>query len=178
MVKKLLIVIILVILIPGLYFFLGFYNVAAVKPHSKISESLLHIISERSIKRNSGNIENPYDLNDKNIYVKGFEEYDEMCVQCHGWTGIEPSTTGKGLYPEPPRFPEDDLYEYTVEEIFWVTKNGIKMTGMPGYGPTHDDETIWSISIFLDRSRNLSEGDYKKLREKYSATQHDHDHGD
>ena len=96
-----------------------------------------------------------------------------MCSECHGGPGIEPGVTGKGLYPAPPRFPEEELDEFTLEEIFWVTKNGIKMTGMPGYGPTHDDETIWAIAIFLDRSRNLSEDEYRDLKQKYSD-KHEH----
>ena len=44
------------------------------------------------------------------------------------------------------------------------------MTGMPAYGPTHEDETIWAVAIFLDRSRNLSEAEYRKLRDKYLDT--------
>ena len=176
--KKLLLLIVVLMVFTASYFFLGFYNVAGTKPHLKITETLLHVIGERSIKRHSASISNPYDINDKDLYVKGFNEYDEMCVHCHGWSGIEISSTGEGLYPKPPVFPEEELYEYSVEELFWVTKNGIKMTGMPAYGPTHDDKTIWSIAIFLDRSRDMSDEEYKKLRIKYSEQPHEHQHGD
>jgi len=172
--RNILILIIAIIIIAALYFFLGFYNVSATKPHSKIVETILHSVSESSIKRNAKSVKNPFDVNDKDIYVKGFREYDEMCVQCHGAPGIEPSATGKGLNPKPPHFPDEDLHEYTLEDIFWVTKNGVKMTGMPAYGPTHDDEVIWAIAIFLDRSRELSENGYKDLRVKYSDTRHEH----
>ena len=132
--RNILIIIAVLIISAGLYLFLGYYNVAATKPHSKVVEMMLHSISERSIKRNSERVKNPYDVNDRDLYVKGFKEYDEMCVQCHGAPGIEPSPTGKGLNPKPPVFPDEELYEYTLEDIFWVTKHGVKMTGMPGYG--------------------------------------------
>ena len=176
--KKLSILLIILILGSALYFFMGFYNVSATKPHMKITETLLHIVAERSIKRNSANLKNPYDINDQSLYVKGFEEYDEMCFQCHGWKGLEISNSAKGLNPAPPRFPEDELYEYSLEEIFWITKTGIKMTGMPAYGPTHDDKTIWSIAIFLDGSRDMGEKEYKKLRDKYSEEPQKYHHGD
>ena len=162
------------IIAASLYFVLGRYDVSATKPDPKIVNMIFHGIAERSIKRNSANLEIPYDINinDKNIYVKGFREYDHMCVQCHGAPGVEASPTGKGLFPEPPKFPGERLNEYSLKDIFWVTKNGIKMTGMPAYGPTHEDEAIWAVAIFLDRSRNLSEAEYKKLRDEYSDTHH------
>ena len=164
------------IVLAALYFFMGFYNVSAINPHSRVTEIILHSVSESSIKRNASGIKNPYDVNDRGLYLRGFNEYEEMCVQCHGWTGIEPSVTGKGLNPKPPGFPEDAIYEFTLEEIFWVTKNGIKMTGMPAYGPTHDDKTIWSISIFLDRSRDLTEEGYKKLKRDNAVKGDGHNH--
>ncbi len=175
--KKILILIAVLIIITVLYFFLGFYNVSANKKHMKITEMVLHSISESSIKRNAEGIQNPHDINNKDIYENGFMEYDEMCVQCHGWASLEPSNTGKGLNPKPPLFPEEVLNEFTVEEIFWVIKNGVKMTGMPAYGPTHEDETIWAIAIFLDKSRNLSANEYSDLKNKYVGNNDDHHHG-
>lgn len=168
--RKLLVAVLVVIAI--LYFFLGRYDVSATKPHPTVVNTIFHMIAERSIQRNSASLEVPYDVDDEDIYVEGFKEYEEMCVQCHGAPGVEPSSTGKGLFPPAPKFPEKELYEYTLKDIFWITKNGVKMTGMPAYGPTHEDEIIWAVAIFLDKSRNLSEAEYKKLRDKYSDTHH------
>ena len=67
--RNILIIIAVLIIFAGLYFFLGYYNVAATKPHSKIVEMMLHSISERSIKRNSERVKNPYDVNDRDLYV-------------------------------------------------------------------------------------------------------------
>lgn len=168
--RKLLIAILIVVAI--FYFFLGRYDVSATKPHPTIVNTLFHMIAERSIQRNSASLVVPYDVDDRDIYVEGFKEYEEMCVQCHGAPGVEPSSTAKGLFPSPPKFPSEEFNEYSLKDIFWVTKNGVKMTGMPAYGPTHEDEIIWAVAIFLDRSRNLSEAEYKKLRDKYSDTHH------
>lgn len=166
--KKLLIAVL--IIGAGLYFVLGRYDVSATKPHPAVVSMAFHSVTERSIQRNSANLKIPYDINDKNIYMKGFREYEHMCVQCHGAPGVEPLPIGKGLFPEPPKFPSEELNEYSLKDIFWVTKNGVKMTGMPAYGPTHEDETIWAVAIFLDRSRSLSKAEYRKLRDKYLDT--------
>ncbi len=166
--KKLLIAVLIVVAM--LYYFLGLYNISATKPHLGIANTVFHMIAERSIQRNSASLEIPYDVDDEDIYVEGFKEYEQMCVKCHGAPGVEPSPTGKGLFPKPPRFPGEGFDEYSLKDIFWVTKNGVKMTGMPAYGSTHEDETIWAVAIFLDRSRDLSEAEYKKLRDKYLDT--------
>lgn len=164
--RKLLIAVL--IIAAALYFVLGRYDVSATKPHPAIVSMIFHGIAERSIKRNSAGLTVPYDVNDGEIYVKGFKEYEHMCVRCHGAPGVKASPTGEGLFPRPPQFPSEEFNEYSLKDIFWVTKNGVKMTGMPAYGPTHEDETIWAVAIFLDRSRDLSEAEYKKLRDRYS----------
>ncbi len=155
-----------------LYFLFGRYDVSATRPHPTIVSMIFHSVTERSIQRSSASLTVPYDVDDENMYVKGFKEYDEMCVQCHGAPSVEASSAGKGLFPKPPKFPGEEFNEYSLKDIFWVTKNGVKMTGMPAYGPTHEDETIWAIAIFLDKSRDLSEAEYRSLRDKYSDTHH------
>ena len=37
--------------------------------------------------------------------------------------------------------------EFTDGELLWITKHGIRMTGMPAFGITHDDEEIWKIVL-------------------------------
>jgi mono/diheme cytochrome c family protein len=69
---------------------------------------------------------------------------------------------GKGLLPEPP-----DLAEaagaWSPEEIFWITKNGVRMTGMPAFGPTHTDPEIWELVALVERLGALSPEDYRAL---------------
>ena len=64
-----------------------------------------------------------------------------MCVVCHGAPGKEPSYIRQGLRPEPPNLAESSK-RWGGAELFWIIKNGIKMTGMPAFGPTHQDEEI------------------------------------
>ena len=47
--------------------------------------------------------------------------------------------------------------------MHWVIKHGIKATGMPAWGPTHDDETLWSVVAFLQKLPALDEKSYRDL---------------
>ena len=47
-------------------------------------------------------------------------------------------------------------------ELFWVVKNGIKMTGMPSFGAIGvPDPEIWSIVAFLKKLPIVSDADFK-----------------
>jgi mono/diheme cytochrome c family protein len=48
------------------------------------------------------------------------------------------------------------------EELFWVVKNGIEMTGMPSFGMTGvPDQEIWTIVAFLKKLESVSDEDFK-----------------
>jgi hypothetical protein len=47
-------------------------------------------------------------------------------------------------------------------ELFWVVKNGIKMTGMPSFGVAGvPDPEIWNIVAFLKKLPTVSDTDFK-----------------
>ena len=39
--------------------------------------------------------------------------------------------------------------------LFWVTKHGVRMTGMPTWGGVLSDDAIWKIVAFIKHSDNL-----------------------
>jgi mono/diheme cytochrome c family protein len=63
-----------------------------------------------------------------------------------------------------PRTPElrrgNDL---TPAEQFWVVKHGVKMTGMPAWGVTHDDELLWDVVAFVRKLPELTPEQYETL---------------
>jgi hypothetical protein len=40
--------------------------------------------------------------------------------------------------------------------MYWVIKNGVKMTAMPALGKTQDDQTIWQLAAFLYKARGIN----------------------
>lgn len=170
-------IVLLIVLAAGLGFYLykGMYNVAATEPHNKVTEMILHESMEMSVKKQSENIVAPK-LGGEEMINEGFVQYDSMCAMCHGAPGLPDSVLHQGLNPEPPELYEEND-EWNASELFWITKNGIKMSGMPAYGPTHSDEEIWAIVAFLQKLPTLSEQDYKMLVEKNEGSKQGHNHG-
>jgi mono/diheme cytochrome c family protein len=44
-----------------------------------------------------------------------------------------------------------------------VVKHGIKMTGMPAWGVTHDDALLWDVVAFVRKLPELTPEQYKTL---------------
>ena len=49
------------------------------------------------------------------------------------------------------------------QQLFWITKNGIKLTGMPAFGKTHSDEKIWDIVAFMEKLPTMTKEQYQAL---------------
>ncbi len=139
----------------------GLYDVSASSPHGGFVNWFLSTTSHASVERRASDIEVP-DLDDDSLILAGANDYNSMCAACHGAPGINPEAMGQGLNPPPPDLAEEAA-EMTPAELFWVTKNGIKMTGMPAWGVTHDDDAIWPVVAFMTNLPELDEAAYSKL---------------
>lgn len=148
----------------------GLYDVSASSSHSGFTNWLLSTASHASVKRHASGVEVP-DLDDESLKLAGINDFDSMCASCHGAPGREPEAMGKGLNPPAPDLAVEAA-ELTAGELFWVTKNGIKMTGMPAWGATHDDSSIWPVVAFMKELPDLDGPAYQAMLE--SASGHGH----
>lgn len=71
------------------------------------------------------------------------------CVMCHGEDGRTPTQIGLSLYPPTPSLSAPEVQRYTDPELFWVVKNGIRLTGMPGFGRFYSDPQIWHLVRYI-----------------------------
>lgn len=139
----------------------GLYNVAATSPHSGLANWLFSVTSHASIERRAADIEVP-DLSDLALVQAGVNDFDAMCSGCHGAPGKNPEAMGLGLNPPAPNLAES-TENMSPSELFWVTKNGIKMTGMPAWGATHDDDALWPVVAFMNTLSDLTGDEYQAL---------------
>ena len=51
---------------------------------------------------------------------------------------------------------------FSDAELFWITKHGIKMSGMPGWAD-HSDEELWATVAFLRKLPAMTPEDYATL---------------
>ena len=41
------------------------------------------------------------------------------------------------------------VQRYSDRELFWIVKNGIRLSGMPAFGKVETDEHIWDLIAYL-----------------------------
>ena len=129
----------------ALYVWSGYYNIAATSPHWNITLSLIDTLRDRSIEVHSKGIQAP-NLDDPKLKELAFPHYHEMCRLCHGAPGYSPEEFAPGLYPSPPSMTSGKIQQALKDtEIYWIVKHGIKMTGMPAFGPTHTEKIMWGL---------------------------------
>ena len=98
----------------------------------------------------------------------GFDHYEDMCGGCHGGPSVERSEIGKGLNPQAPDL-ADAVRAWSPRQLFWIVKNGLKMTGMPSFGKTHDDNQVWSIVAFIEQLPGMSYEQYQEMKHGQAA---------
>ncbi|HLL27447.1 MAG TPA: cytochrome c [Xanthobacteraceae bacterium] len=146
----------------AVFFFGGFFNVAATEADPGIVNWALIKVRAASITRHAG-VTPSVNLDDPAIVQAGAKIYaTQGCVFCHGAPGAEWKKFSEGLNPDPP-----DLTEVSKarepSQLFFVVKNGIKMTGMPSFQKAGlEDKEIWSIVAFVKKLPTVSEEDFKK----------------
>ena len=144
----------------AVFFFGGYYSVAATSGEPGIVKWALIQVRQASVSHHAKDVmvppEKPEDVQ------AGARAYATRgCVNCHGGPGVDWGKWSEGLNPDPP-----DLKEVTPHrergELFWVLKNGIKMTAMPSFGATGtSDEELWKIVSFLKKLPAVTAEEYK-----------------
>lgn len=140
----------------------GRYDVSASSQDSPVVAWVLHSTYEASLHRHAGADLPPADLMSLQNIQAGARLYDSTCVACHGAPGQPLSPIGQGLEPAAPALLAATRRN-NPKLMFWVIKHGVNMTGMPSFGETQSDQTIWQTAAFLFKARGISAEGYAAL---------------
>ena len=154
----------------GIFVYTGLYNIGADAPHSKFVYGALDQLRERAIAHHSRNVVPPADLNSTQRIQAGAGLYAEMCTGCHLGPGVERSELSQGLYPQAPELARGN--DHSPAQQFWIIKHGIKLSAMPAWGKTHNDELIWDMVAFLGAMPKMSP---KQCKAVVASAPEDHD---
>jgi mono/diheme cytochrome c family protein len=145
----------------------GIYDVGMGNHDNAVMNWIFETGMERSVKQHARGIVVPA-LDDSVMIRDGFRHYRHMCVSCHGAPGVEPGEIAKGLWPEAPKL-ADTADEWSPAQLYWIIKNGIKFSSMPGWGPTHDDHALWAMTAFVAQLPKMSPTTYRTMVEEARA---------
>ncbi len=128
---------------------------------------MLVTVRENSIKLHARDVVTPLDKMEADT-DNGFRLYRQECAMCHTPVGRSPKNMAVGFNPQPPRFdsPTDVM---SAQQVFWVTKHGIRFTGMPAWGPSLTDKEIWDVTAFITNLSEMKATDYNAIDARLPA---------
>jgi len=137
-----------------LYLRFGYVPVAVNGPVIPFEDLLAGTAVQARIARDAP-AKAPIPPSEENL-LAGAKIYREQCVECHGLPGGTASAASKGMYPPPPQFFERKVMgNDPVGQNYWIVANGIRLTGMPGYRQSLNDQQLWQVSQLLSNRANL-----------------------
>ena len=139
----------------------GKYDVSALNQDRGLTRWVLSHTMDNSVRRHAQGIE-VLPSTDSSMIKIGFSHYHRMCETCHGGPSIPRSEIGEGLNPPPPRLVRAAL-DWSDAELYWIIKNGVKMTGMPAFGPTHSENELWAIVAFVKHLPTMQPEQYQNM---------------
>lgn len=137
----------------------GFSARAKPAPYEEfLARALRRLASEPDAAR----LKNPAEATDLAI-AEARDHFADHCAICHGNRGDGKTQINAGLYPPAPDMRSQATQELTDGELFYIVKNGIRFTGMPGWGGS--DEDNWKLVLFIRHLPKLTEQELEFMTE-------------
>jgi len=89
--------------------------------------------------------------------VTGAKVYHSDCAFCHGLPNGTKSAAADGMFPPPPQLfsPHGMVADDPAGVTYWKVKNGIRLTGMPGFHASLSEQQTWDVTALLARADKL-----------------------
>lgn len=136
----------------------GTMSTAATKQHLLVTHRLLDMGLHYSVRRAAaGQVAPP--LDDPALVARGLACYRRHCEQCHGGPGRPPGPAARGMLPIPSNLVQSGR-EWPAAWLHYVTRKGVRMTGMPAWEYRISDRDLWATVAFLKALPTLSAREY------------------
>jgi mono/diheme cytochrome c family protein len=131
----------------------GWFPMGADNPPGFLERRLAHMCVNAHVARYAPQQENPVQPTPAAL-AEGARIYEKNCAVCHGGAMHKLSPLRTKFSPPVPqlvnRVPGDPDGEF-----FWITKHGIRLTGMPAWDGILNDDQMWTVVAFIKRSDKL-----------------------
>src|SRR6516164_9630758 len=121
----------------------------ALQEPGQIETFLATLVKHLLVRRSSREGIPPAPTNLQASIEEGDKLYATDCSMCHGPDGHTPTDFGRWMYPRASDLTSPEVQQYSDHELFWIVKNGIRLSGMPAFGRVESDEHIWNLVHYL-----------------------------
>ena len=141
----------------------GLVDFSATGVPGRLEERLATFALNRSIARHAPKARNPLGDSPETV-AAGLGLFRTQCVACHGAPGVDPTDAGASLNPPAPGLTLPRVQARPDGELFYLVSRGVRMTGMPAFGPSRSEDEIWQIVAALRHLPRLNDQERSALR--------------
>lgn len=106
---------------------------------------------------------NPFAMNEAALQ-EGRAHFADHCSQCHGNDGRGQTEMGRNLYPRAPDMTLPDTQKLSDGELFAIIRNGVRLTGMPGWGGSHTEADDWKLVLFIRHLPHMTKEEAESMK--------------
>ena len=136
----------LLLLLAVSYLLVRSEGLSARKKPTNVEYDIANFALRLSIPAQAKSATNPL-RPDRQLLVEAEAHFKEHCAVCHGEDGIGKTSLAAGLSPEVPDLHAHHIQKLTDGELYYIIKNGVRFTGMPGWD--FEDRHNWSLVLFI-----------------------------
>jgi mono/diheme cytochrome c family protein len=128
---------------------------------TRIARSVRHFAVSRQVREQP----NPVPAS-PDALADGMEHFADHCAVCHANDGSGDTEMGKGLFPRPPDMRLGETQALSDGELFNIIENGIRFTGMPGFGTgsAAAAQSSWRLVLFVRHLPQITPAEREKMQ--------------
>ena len=124
-------------------------------------------VRDMAIAWHTQNRQNPVPLSD-DILALGREHFADHCASCHANDGSGDVEMGRALYPRAPDMRLPATQRLSDEALFYIIENGVRLTGMPGWGTgtPEGEEQSWHLVHVIRHLSEMTVAEIEQMQER------------
>jgi len=119
-----------------------------------------------AIPRGASGAKNPFSPTPE-VMREARIHFADHCAQCHANDGSGNTPIGQNLYPKSPDMRLPATQDQSDGELYYTIHNGIRLSGMPAWGPADSDNDSWKLVLFIRHLPQLTPEEKQEM-EKYN----------
>ena len=139
-------------------------GVSAKPEPGSVERVLARTVRDIAIGRHARHEANPVPKTEEAI-AAGRAHFADHCASCHGNDGSGNTEMGRGLYPRAPDMRLAATQRLDDHELFYIIENGIRLTGMPGWGTgtKAGEEDSWHLVHFIRHLPQITQEEIEEM---------------
>ena len=147
----------------GLIFLKTARGFSARAEPSRIETLVARQARSLAIPPEAGRRSNPI-ANSPEVLADARAHWADHCAVCHANNGSGDTEMGKRMYPPAPDMRKQPTQQLSDAELFYIIENGIRLSGMPGWGGAEaGEDDSWKLVHFIRHLPQLTFSEQQEM---------------